>query len=358
MIQSNSSLRLENERYYILDVAKAILIFFVVWGHTIQYLHGTEFNYWESPIFKFIYGFHMPLFALISGYLMRYSIKKYGSRKLILKRAKQLLIPTVSWAIILTSFDVVLNFVTHESNNLFWILNRFISRTLHDLWFLKAMFISCIIVVLIEKVLKGKIYAYIFVILLTLFLPFKFNLAFYGFVLPFYIVGYKFGYIYVKLNERLIKRNKIIVFSIFLLAYIFMLFFFHKNNYIYTTGLSIISSEVGLFNQIIIDVYRCVVAVSGCGMLLSGCALFNVQRSTITNVSSKTMAIYIVTASIFTYVPILMNKLSIKTVLSYIPAVILDIALLIPLSLLLIVLSLLFERIIKKTRLSFFIFGT
>lgn len=91
----------------------------------------------------------MPLFALISGYLMNGSIKRYGAGKLIGKRAKQLLIPSIGWAFILTILDVILNVLTHESNSISWIATRFLSRTVSDLWFLKAMFIACVVVVFI-----------------------------------------------------------------------------------------------------------------------------------------------------------------------------------------------------------------
>ncbi len=48
------------------DKVKAILIFLVIVGHAIQYyLVG---NYWENPLYKAIYLFHMPLFILLSGY--------------------------------------------------------------------------------------------------------------------------------------------------------------------------------------------------------------------------------------------------------------------------------------------------
>ncbi len=48
------------------DQVRALLIFLVVVGHVIQhYLVG---NYWENPLYKAIYLFHMPLFILLSGY--------------------------------------------------------------------------------------------------------------------------------------------------------------------------------------------------------------------------------------------------------------------------------------------------
>lgn len=63
------------------------------------------------------------------------------------------------------------------------------------------------------------------------------------------------------------------------------------------------------------------------------------------------MIIYIVTASIFTYIPQLMSRAGIKMLLGSIPIVIMDTILLIPISAILILLALLAEKIIEKIKL-------
>lgn len=344
-------------RDYSIDAAKSFLIFIVVWGHAVQYLHGTEFNFWEDPFFKFIYGFHMPLFALISGYLMCGSFKRYGAGKLIGKRAKQLLIPTVGWALILTVIDVVLNVLTHESNSALWIAGRFISRTVSDLWFLKAMFIACVIVVLIETLCKGHWIAYIVCSLLTLLLPSMYNFDLYGFVLPFFMLGFKAGGTVKEKNANLEKSKRIGVFVASMVAYIILLLFFHKDNYIYTTGISIIGAEKGFAAQLGIDLYRWMVALAGCGMVLVGSTLITKKVNWVITISNKTMIIYIVTASIFTYIPQLMSRAGVKVLSCSLPAVIMDILLLIPVSIMLILFAILTEKKIEKVKLGKMLLG-
>ena len=51
-----------------LDLLKAIAIFLVVWGHSIQYF-GEGIGVLDNPIGKFIYMVHMPLFMFVSGYV-------------------------------------------------------------------------------------------------------------------------------------------------------------------------------------------------------------------------------------------------------------------------------------------------
>ncbi|MBC1605507.1 acyltransferase family protein [Listeria rocourtiae] len=64
-----------------IDTAKGIGIFLVVWGH-----------FYASDTVKIvIYGFHMPLFFFLSGYL--YKAKKIGFPSFLLKTSQKLLLP-------------------------------------------------------------------------------------------------------------------------------------------------------------------------------------------------------------------------------------------------------------------------
>ena len=339
-----------------IDVAKCILIILVVWGHAIQYFHGLDYDFWGNPIFKFIYGFHMPLFSLISGYLMYGSFMKYGAQKIILKKANQLLVPTIGWAFILTTIDVILNYLTHDINSFSWTIGRFFSRTLNDLWFLKAMFIACFIVVIIEKFCKGHWFIYILCTLLTLFLPNIYNFAYYGFVFPFFIIGFKFGRLIKHGLDNQSVKMRICIFVSSLIVYFILLVFFTKENYIYISGMNILCYE-RLFNvQLGLVVYRALTALCGCVMIFEGSSLITTHKKWITILSCKTMIIYIFTASIFLYVYQIMNKLGIRKLFEQIPSVIIDIFL-IPVCVFLILLALLVEKIINKIHLGKVLLG-
>ena len=53
------------ERILYIDAIKTVLIFLVIWGHTIQYTNANEGL--GNPIAAFIYSFHMPMFMMLSG---------------------------------------------------------------------------------------------------------------------------------------------------------------------------------------------------------------------------------------------------------------------------------------------------
>ena len=156
-------------------------------------------------------------------------------------------------------------------------------------------------------------------------------------------------------SERRLRKS--VFFVVSLVVYIILLLFFHKDNYVYTTGLSVIGSEKGFAVQLGIDLYRWVVALIGCIMVLEGSMLITKKMNWVASISSKTMIIYIVTASIFTYVPQLMSRDGIKILLGSIPTVIMDIILLIPISAIFILLALLAEKIIEKIKLGKVLLG-
>ncbi len=343
--------QLEKQRDISIDVAKAVLIALVVWGHAIQYLHGTDFNYWEDPVFKFIYGFHMPLFAMISGYLLKSSVKRYTTRSLLVKKAKQLLIPVIGWAIVLTVIDLFLRIIAGGDISAFWIASVFFSRIVYNLWFLKAIFISFVVVLFIEKCFSGHWIPYLIVLVLTLFCIKKYDIELYGFVLPFYVIGFKVGYALKLWNDEKTRIIKTLVFLTSAIVYIVMLKFFHRDNYIYTSGLNVLCSELGFFKQIVVDTYRVIVALVGCVMILEGSVLISGKWAWITKLSNKTMMIYVVTASVFSYIPLVLNNSRMDVLLGSLSPSFSDFAILIPVSILIILLALALGIVIEKLKL-------
>ena len=63
-----------------IDAAKGVLILLVVVGHNIQFGSGAFILetkvYFNNAVFQFIYAFHIPAFALLAGYVMKFSVGK------------------------------------------------------------------------------------------------------------------------------------------------------------------------------------------------------------------------------------------------------------------------------------------
>ena len=99
--------RKAGERDSLLDCSKGIAIILVVIGHTIQ---GQSKNFDDAYGFRFIYSFHMPLFALLAGASAVFWIKKYNVAESIKdliassfirikKSAGYLLVPFFFWTL-------------------------------------------------------------------------------------------------------------------------------------------------------------------------------------------------------------------------------------------------------------------
>lgn len=84
-----------------IDFIKGTAIILVVFGHCIQYGSGLGFfeqgSYFDNILFKLIYSFHMPLFAMMSGYLFYKTVQGKDLVTILKRKFKSLLLPVVSW---------------------------------------------------------------------------------------------------------------------------------------------------------------------------------------------------------------------------------------------------------------------
>ena len=168
------------ERYPLIDNARFILIFFVVFGHMIEPIISTDSVI--KTIYLSIYSFHIPAFIVLSGMLSKCDIKQEE----ILKIVKSILLPFI----IFTLFYELFNYrttgaISSYSKNIqpYWLL-----------WFLYSLFIW--------KLLLPFVLRFRFPLIISLFIAigagyFKSIGYFLGlsrtlYFFPFFIIGYKF----------------------------------------------------------------------------------------------------------------------------------------------------------------------
>lgn len=84
----NKVKNIKDERIYLIDNLRGILIFLVVFGHAITYYESPIKNY----LYQFIYSFHMPAFAFVSGLCHP---KKIQYKKLIMLMVQYISLQTV-----------------------------------------------------------------------------------------------------------------------------------------------------------------------------------------------------------------------------------------------------------------------
>lgn len=167
------------------DVLKLFAIFIVLWGHCVQFMGGGYF--WDNPVFGFIYSFHMPLFMVVSGYFFSSSLhNSFG--KVLKKKTMQLLLPVVSWAVIIT-LSVYLSelFIRGNKMDIPVLTTKILLCIKGDLWFLKCLFSCYMLSYISMRVFKNVWFACLMANLFFLFIPSLFAEIF---LLPFFWMGF------------------------------------------------------------------------------------------------------------------------------------------------------------------------
>lgn len=256
-----------HKRNIYLDVIKAFAIICVVLGHCIQYGSGAHYLedslYFDNLVFKIIYSFHMPLFTLISGYLFAFTIEK-DLKEVIHGRFKSLIIPIAMWSLISFTMVFLSQILSIDNINVISLLKKYLSIFFENLWFLWAIFWCSIIVLIVKNLFKDFKIIYIFIILLSFFIPDIGILAGCKFVYPFFVIGYFYNK--DNLKEKLKKTYTSISLLVFGFLFIILLLFYNRDSFIYISGHYIFQGVP--IRQFFIDLYRFVIGLIGSVFIL------------------------------------------------------------------------------------------
>ena len=249
---------------------KGVTIFLVVFGHCIQYGNGHEFSrsgaFFDDILFKIIYSFHMPLFALVSGYLFFWSVNSRTPREVIIRQINSLVLPSFSLAALFGTAGALRHVYAGDFAGVSAALWKMLDSFMHNLWFLWAMFLASMIVLLAREKFRDSMKFYVFVLVMLLFVPSRIIPNAHIFVYPYFAAGYLWHR--EGLDEK-VNLNVSLKAGIILLWCV-MLMFYDRDSYIYTTGTAIIKYRQGIFvpSQILTDAFRWMIGFAGCGAVL------------------------------------------------------------------------------------------
>ena len=257
-----------------IDFIRGTAILLVVLGHNIQYGSGNDFLfneiYFENVIFKFVYSFHMPLFAILSGYLFFWSMKKTMGQ-ILKKRLTSLLIPILCWVLLECVGRAGILIIKRE-----FILAEFIQlylgKILGSLWFLWAILWCSLMVLFVEKLFKGRAWIYGLILVLLLFTPAKHNFHLYAFMYPYFVAGFLFNKFDGKdLYQRRVKTDwhALVVTGI---IFVLLFMFYGRDSYIYTTGIGLFSGN-GVLTQLVVDIHRWIIGFAGSIVIIFLCKI-------------------------------------------------------------------------------------
>lgn len=200
------------ERNYLYDNTKFLMIFMVVFGHSIESFidHSVLFK----VIYMNIYSYHMPVFVIISGIFS----KPFLSSESLKKTIKTTLLPFLIFTFLFEIFNLILDGdISYQSKNLY---------PYPILWFLYSLFIW--------KLLLPIILNFRFPILLSICIAvaagyFESIGDFFGisrtlYYFPFYIIGFKLVPTLFS-KPIILNTSKIIWFFILIANVIFFIIF-------------------------------------------------------------------------------------------------------------------------------------
>lgn len=112
-----------------IDTAKGILLLLVIVGHVLQGSFTVSFPRY------FIYGFHMPLFMSISGYLFSAHYSKINTSEWLSKSFNRAIQP---WLLAVAIFALYLNYVGYYHLTAVDLIVESLTKPFYHLWFIPA----------------------------------------------------------------------------------------------------------------------------------------------------------------------------------------------------------------------------
>ena len=293
MHSRNASIHYFNkERNIYVDVIKGIAIILVVIGHCIQFGSGRACleseDFFNDPLFMFIYSFHMPLFMLVSGYLFANTIKR-GTNEIIKREAGTILLPLISW----NTIDLCINLLLGQK----YTLSILFLSYFHALWFLRALFFCCMVVLLMNRVFKDNISCYLALVAILHLIPNRILPNIFVFTIIFFILSYLYC-----LNNRgqsISTNHRIVLFTVSCVTFILLLTFFKDTYFIYRSNTCIINGKYSPLTTIYINIYRYLTATTCCITIILAIhylyqKLHHVIISALTVIGQASLCIYII----------------------------------------------------------------
>lgn len=271
-----------NKRIDWVDFLKGLGILLVLLGHFTEPFIG-EYKILKV-LFVFIYSFHMPLFCLLSGLVIK---------RIKLDKIKKYILIYLFSQVIYAIFRILfLNYNFSLKSFIIGILFPF-----WHLWYLEALIIWNISLILIQKMNINKFVAFILSIILSLVsgyiavpLSLQRSISFY----PFFLFGYLYkDFILRKVDNR---NNKILFVNTFIIALIFLLKVYFLDSINLESLFEYASYKVG--NYSIED--RLIFTILGLYLSYAISLLAAIHRSKkITRLSEYSFSIYIFHALVF-----------------------------------------------------------
>ena len=247
----------KKKREVSLDIAKGILTFLVVWGHSIQYGFGYEYGEsygcYTDWMFRFIYTFHMPLFMAVGGYLYYFSNKK-NFKVVLLSRVQSIGIPYLTYCTIMVLILLPVTQLCGGGGIFLIYANGF--------WFLTSILFNCLVISCVTLLSRTKWIVTLLLFLISILFLFVSDNYLYG-THNFMFLCFAIGYIYNMLTGKAIIPNSVKFYKLLIsiLLLIGCTYLYNKDMFIYVSGVNIWQGGTISIRQLAIDAERIAISI-------------------------------------------------------------------------------------------------
>lgn len=268
----------QKQRNYYFDNLKLFLITLVVIGHVIEPLIS---NYPKAKLlYSFIYAFHIPLFAFVSGF---FSKNNNEYKKNIIYKINTLLIPYIIFQLLYSLFSIYVLKVQNLSITFvypYWIT-----------WYLLALFLWNIFLPYFSR----SRFSIIIAIVISLIASLDNNIGYYLSLsraitfFPYFLIGYFFKREYINILKHYISKPVSLL--ILLISMISVNFITYKIDYRWFYGsFSYAQLNNTALSGLIIRMFTYVLAVFIFTFVM---VLIPTSKLFFTHLGSRTMAVYL-----------------------------------------------------------------
>ncbi len=269
----NSPVTKDNPRDYLMDNLRAIFIILVVWGHILTSMKDQYDNL--RSLYIFIFFFHMPAMAFVSGYFSK-NLEKIRSNAFVTVFLPYLFLNTIEYA-----FKVL---ILHEDLS-YQVLNPF-----WGLWYLLALFLWKFFLKDIVKIRFILPLSFVIAVLSGFSGEFSDDLALGRTLcfLPFFLLGY---YCTQEHITRIRKLPKLL--GIVIIAAVAVLSTYAAYTRLFKLETLYLRGPYPEEAQLESMLYRILVYVVACAMIFAVTSLFTGKKTILSYIGTSTMTVYI-----------------------------------------------------------------
>ena len=282
-----------------LDFARGMAVILVVLGHSIQYGAGSDYYtslaFFANPLFEFIYSFHMPLFAVISGYCFWFTTKNRTFAQTLINRVQRIFVPMLAWQFVLNGYEPAKELIQFGGGRklLLQLITGYRDMP-NRMWFLWSMLVLSLGVAVVHYVFCDNLVLFSIGFIVT---PFLYKLDMLLWLYPFFVGAYlmaKYKDVLGRLVDALKRHGTL--FILFVIQ-ILLTIFWKPDYYIYTSvGLGLtIYGQTNIPRYLIAAVYR--IIAGGIGSVM---ALLASYRLTLLRMGRKKAVSYLRVISRYT----------------------------------------------------------